>query len=64
MNSTSNTAVLYAQQRMEQHWYALVQAEQQGASPQMLENLYDMYIRAVEQYNRCAALVQSAQPGS
>jgi len=64
MNSISKTAVLNAQQRMEQHWYALVQAEQQGASPQMLENLYDMYIQAVEHYNRCAAFVQSAQPRS
>jgi hypothetical protein len=42
-------------QRVQQEWYALVSAEQQGASIQVLEQLYASYILAVEEYNRCTA---------
>jgi hypothetical protein len=42
-------------QRVQQEWYALVSAEQQGASIQVLERLYASYILAVEEYNRCTA---------
>ena len=43
----------YAERRMQQKWYDLVTAEQQGATVQVLERLYTAYILAVEQYNRC-----------
>ena len=43
----------YAQRRMQQKWYDLVTAEQQGATVPLLERLYTAYILAVEQYNRC-----------
>lgn len=42
----------YAEQRMQQKWYELVMAEQQGASQQQLERLYNSYMLAVEDYNR------------
>jgi hypothetical protein len=44
-----------AEQRMQQKWYDLVMAEQQGASQQQLERLYNSYILAVEDYNRRVA---------
>jgi len=44
-----------AEQRMQQKWYDLVMAEQQGVSQQQLERLYNSYILAVEDYNRRAA---------
>ena len=43
----------YAERRMQQKWYDLVTAEQQGAAVQVLERLYTAYMLAVEQYNRC-----------
>ena len=43
----------YAERRMQQKWYDLVTAEQQGATVQVLERLYTAYVLAVEQYNRC-----------
>jgi hypothetical protein len=43
----------YAERRMQQKWYDLVAAEQQGAAIQVLERLYTAYMLAVEQYNRC-----------
>jgi hypothetical protein len=42
----------YAEQRMQQKWYELVLAEQQGASQQQLERLYNSYMLAVEDYNQ------------
>ncbi len=42
-----------AERRMQQKWYDLVTAEQQGATAQMLERLYTAYMLTVEQYNRC-----------
>ncbi|GCE19243.1 hypothetical protein [Dictyobacter kobayashii] len=42
----------HAHQRMQQRWYELVQAEQQGASTHELERLYDRYMRSVEVYNQ------------
>lgn len=41
-----------AKRRTEQRWYELVRAEQQGASMQMLEHLYCVYMLEVEEYNR------------
>jgi hypothetical protein len=44
----------YAERRMQQKWYDLVMAEQQGVPVQVLERLYTAYMLAVEEYNRCA----------
>lgn len=43
------------EQRMQQKWHDLVIAEQQGVSVQTLEHMYNAYIVAVEEYNRCLA---------
>ena len=45
----------HAQKRMQQKWYDLVMAEQQGASIQVLERMYNSYVLAMEEYNRCSA---------
>lgn len=42
----------YSEKRMQQKWYDLVMAEQQGASVQVLERLYSAYMLSVEEYNR------------
>ena len=42
----------YAQKRMQQKWYELAMAEQQGASVQVLERMYNSYVLAMEEYNR------------
>ncbi|GCE26869.1 hypothetical protein KDA_23530 [Dictyobacter alpinus] len=47
-----------AHQSIEQKWYELVQAEQQGASVQDLERKYEKYLRAVDDYNRRSAAYQ------
>lgn len=47
------TKLEYAEQRMQQKWYALAIAEQQGALVQVLERLYSAYVLAMEEYNRC-----------
>ena len=56
------TKLEYADQRMRQKWHDLVMAEQQGASMQQLERMYNAYILAVEEYNRCSAQATN-QPG-
>ena len=43
----------HAQKAMQQQWYDLVMAEQQGSSLDVLEHLYDTYILLAEEYNRC-----------
>ena len=43
----------HAQKVMQQQWYDLVMAEQQGSSLDVLENMYDIYILLAEEYNRC-----------
>ena len=48
----------HAQKRMEQKWYDLVMAEQHGASVQVLERMYNSYVLAMEEYNRCSAEYQ------
>lgn len=50
----------YAQRRMQQKWYDLVMAEQQGASVQTLERLYTAYMLAVEEYNRSIGVDQGS----
>lgn len=47
-----------AQEHVQQCWYALIQAEQQGASMQTLERLYASYIASAEAYNRCCETYQ------
>jgi hypothetical protein len=42
-----------AQKAMQQQWYDLVMAEQQGSSLEVLEQMYDSYILLAEEYNRC-----------
>lgn len=49
----------YAEKRMQQKWYELVQAEQQGSSLQQLERLYNAYMLSVEEYNH---RLQAEQP--
>ena len=48
----------YAQKRMEQKWYELAIAEQHGAAMPALERLYNGYVLAMEEYNRCSAEYQ------
>ena len=51
----------HAQKRMQQKWYELAMAEQQGATIQVLERMYNSYVLAVEEYNRCSAEYQCEQ---
>lgn len=46
------TPLEYAEKRMQQRWYELVKAEQDGASTPVLERMYNAYIRAVDEYNQ------------
>ncbi len=46
------TELEYAEMRMQQKWYDLVMAEQKGATIAVLERLYNLYMLAVEEYNR------------
>jgi hypothetical protein len=48
----------HAQKRMQQKWYELVMAEQHGASVHVLERMYNSYVLAMEEYNRCSAEYQ------
>ena len=48
----------YAEKRMQQKWYELVIAEQQGASTKVLERKYHSYMLALEEYNRYASANQ------
>lgn len=49
----SLTELERAEKHMQQQWYDLVMAEQQGSSLEVLEQMYDTYILLVEEYNRC-----------
>ena len=46
----------YAEKRMRQKWHDLVMEEQRGASVPMLERMFNAYMLAVEEYNRCVEL--------
>ncbi len=48
----------YAEKRMRQKWHDLVVEEQHGASVQLLERMFNAYMLAVEEYNRCVELYQ------
>ena len=43
----------YAEKRVRQKWHDLVMEEQSGASMQVLERMFNAYMLAVEEYNRC-----------
>jgi hypothetical protein len=47
-----------AEKCMQQQWYDLVMAEQQGNSLEALEQMYDTYILLAEEYNRCCEAFQ------
>ena len=53
----------HAQKRMEQKWYDLVMAEQHGGSVQVLERMYNSYVLAMEEYNRCSEAFECEQDG-
>lgn len=55
----TSTPLAHAEKRMQQRWYELVMAEQNGAAEQVLERMYNAYIRAVDEYNRRLAAIQS-----
>jgi hypothetical protein len=52
------TELEYAEKRMQQKWYDLAMAEQKGATISVLERMYNAYMLAVEEYNRCSAEYQ------
>ncbi len=45
------TQVEYAEQRMQQQWHDLVQAEQTGQPLETLEQMYNGYILLAEEFN-------------
>jgi hypothetical protein len=51
--SMAQSDLEHAQKAMQQQWYDLVTAEQQGSSLDVLEHIYDTYILLAEEYNRC-----------
>ena len=48
----------HAEKRMQQKWYDVAMAEQKGVTVQVLERMYNAYMLAVEEYNRCSAEYQ------
>lgn len=46
------------EQRMQQQWHDLVMAEQAGKPLEILEQMYDLYILFVEEYNACLQTYQ------
>ena len=59
--SVTQTDLERAQKAMQQQWYDLVMAEQEGSSLDELEHLYDTYILLAEEYNRCYETSQPKQ---
>ena len=59
----THTKLEHAQKAMQQQWYELIMAEQEGSSLDVLEHMYDTYILLAEEYNRCCeASQQENQP--
>ncbi len=56
------TQLNYAEKRMQQKWYELVMAEQQGAAVPVLERMYSAYVLAMEEYNRCTEQQEPQAP--
>ncbi len=42
------------EKNMQKQWHDLVTAEQEGATLETLEQMYDTYILLAEEYNRCS----------
>jgi len=59
--SMTQTDLEHTQKAMQQQWYDLVMAEQEGSSLDELEHLYDTYILLAEEYNRCYETSQPKQ---
>ncbi len=55
------TELAAAEKRLQQKWYDLIAAEQNGAEVPVLERLHNAYMLAVEEYNRCLAIYQREQ---
>ena len=55
------TELEHAEKRMQQKWYDLAMAEQKGVAVQVLERMYNAYMLAVEEYNRCSTEYQEHQ---
>ncbi len=51
----------HAEKRVQQKWYDLVMAEQKGTAMPALERMYNAYMLAVEEYNRCSSDYQREQ---
>jgi len=60
----SLTELERAEKCMQQQWYNLVMAEQQGSSLEVLEQMYDTYILLAEEYNRCKVSNNRNEPSS
>jgi len=50
-----------AEERIQQKWYDFVMAEQRGTPTPALERLYNAYMLAIEEYNRCREASQQQQ---
>jgi hypothetical protein len=57
----TSTQLEYASRRIQQKWHDLIMAEQKGASKPVLERMYNAYMLAVEEYNRCSAAASLEQ---
>jgi hypothetical protein len=55
------TELEHAEKRMQQKWYDLAMAEQKGATLPTLERMYNAYMLAVEEFNRCSADYQNQE---
>ena len=51
----------HVEKNMQQQWHDLVIAEQEGATLETLEQMYDTYILLAEEYNRCSEEYQREQ---
>lgn len=52
-----------AEKRMLQQWRELIRAEEEGASLEVLEQMYDTYILLAEEHNGCFEEYQREQQG-
>jgi hypothetical protein len=53
----------HAQKRMQQKWHELVMAERRGVAVAVLERMYNAYVLAMEEYNRCCTEYQREHGG-
>ncbi len=56
--SVTQSELERAQKAMQEQWYDLIAAEQQGSPLDVLERMYDTYILLAEEYNRCWQAMQ------